>query len=303
MSFSSDIKEELSKLNNFTKKDSLRFELIGFLMTSNAGVVGQKIRYSTENQYTINRFAKLLNNLNISDYSIELQGKTFSIYFSQNELITEMKIEEKNKLCLNSEIYSEAFSKQEEQYGKDLIRGAFLGGGSINNPEKKYHLEIKFNEEKNKEEVCQRLEKYQIKIKRLPNQPVLYLKDGEEISTFLALIGASSGVIRFEEIRVMRDVRNNVNRIVNCETANLNKTINSAVSQIEDIKWIQKIGKFGELSEGLQEIAHLRVLYPEDSLVELGQKLEKPIGKSGVNHRLKTISKIAEELKKKERES
>ena len=299
MSFSTDVKEELSKINNYTKKDSLRMELIGFLMIANTVVVGQKIRYSTESQYTINRFAKLLSNCGIMDYTIELQRKTFSIFLPKGKLLEELEIQEKNKIVIRKEKMEEAFQKNEEQKTKDFLRGAFLGGGSINNPEKKYHLEIKFSADSNKEEMMKRLEKQNIKMKELSASPILYLKEGEEISNFLAFIGASSGVLRFEEIRVMRDVRNNVNRLVNCETANLNKTINSAVKQIEDIKFIKQKRKFGELSEQLKEIAELRVTYPEKSFVELGQLLKEPIGKSGVSHRLKAISKFAEELRSK----
>lgn len=299
MSFSTDVKEELSKINNYTKKDSLRMELIGFLMIANTVVVGQKIRYSTESQYTINRFAKLLSNCGIMDYTIELQGKTFSIFLPKGKLLEELEIQEKNKIVIRKEKMEQAFQKNEEQKTKDFLRGAFLGGGSINNPEKKYHLEIKFSADSNKEEMMKRLEKQNIKMKELSASPILYLKEGEEISNFLAFIGASSGVLRFEEIRVMRDVRNNVNRLVNCETANLNKTINSAVKQIEDIQFIKQKRKFGELSEQLKEIAELRVTYPEKSFVELGQLLKEPIGKSGVSHRLKAISKFAEELRSK----
>lgn len=299
MSFSTDVKEELSKINNYTKKDSLRMELIGFLIIANTVVVGQKIRYSTESQYTINRFAKLLSNCGIMDYTIELQRKTFSIFLPKGKLLEELEIQEKNKIVIRKEKMEQAFQKNEEQKTKDFLRGAFLGGGSINNPEKKYHLEIKFSADSNKEEMMKRLEKQNIKMKELSASPILYLKEGEEISNFLAFIGASSGVLRFEEIRVMRDVRNNVNRLVNCETANLNKTINSAVKQIEDIQFIKQKRKFGELSEQLKEIAELRVTYPEKSFVELGQLLKEPIGKSGVSHRLKAISKFAEELRSK----
>lgn len=299
MSFSTDVKEELSKINNYTKKDSLRMELIGFLMIANTVVVGQKIRYSTESQYTINRFAKLLSNCGIMDYTIELQRKTFSIFLPKGKLLEELEIQEKNKIVIRKEKMEQAFQKNEEQKTKDFLRGAFLGGGSINNPEKKYHLEIKFSSDSNKEEMMKRLERQNIKMKELSASPILYLKEGEEISNFLAFIGASSGVLRFEEIRVMRDVRNNVNRLVNCETANLNKTINSAVKQIEDIQFIKQKRKFGELSEQLKEIAELRVTYPEKSFVELGQLLKEPIGKSGVSHRLKAISKFAEELRSK----
>ena len=116
-------------------------------------------------------------------------------------------------------------------------------------------------------------QKYDIQIKKLNTS--LYLKDGEEISKLLAFIGANKAVLKFEEIRVLRDMRNNVNRIVNCETANLNKTINAALKQIEDIKFIKKMNKFNELSEGLQEIANLRLENSDISLVELGSALTR----------------------------
>ena len=113
----------------------------------------------------------------------------------------------------------------------------------------------------------------------------------------MAFIGANSAVLKFEDIRVYRDMRNNVNRLVNCETANLTKTVGAAVKQIEAIKRIKEEGKFTELTDNLKEIAELRIKYPESSLTELGKMTNPPIGKSGVNHRLKAIMKIAEELK------
>ena len=292
MSFSKRIKEELSKTSNLANKDLVKAELIGYLMTNNIDIKNNKIKYSTESEYNINRFAKLLNNVNISKYEIDIQGKIFSIKVKEPVNLSEISIvnskielnENINKLC-NNEIIEKA-----------LIRGSFLGSGSINNHEKIYHLEIIYSCAKNVNYAIEILKKYNIKMKILNN--TAYLKDGEEISKFLAFIGANSSVLKFEEIRVIRDMRNNVNRIVNCETANLNKTINAALKQIEDIKFIKKMKKFNELSEGLQEVANLRLENPDVSLIELGKMLSNPIGKSGVNYRLKAISNFAEELKK-----
>ena len=126
---------------------------------------------------------------------------------------------------------------------------------------------------------------------------ILYIKEGEEISKFLALIGANRGVMNFEDIRAKREMKNNVNRLVNCETANLNKTINASLNQVNDIRLIQNFKKFEELSEELRSIAMLRLEYPEATLKELGEYLEPPLGKSGVNHRMKKIHEIAEELR------
>ena len=190
--------------------------------------------------------------------------------------------------------------KQDEQLARLCIREAFIKSGSINDPNKKYHLEIMFKTKKKAEEMQTLLNNFNINAKIIKREKdyMLYLKDGEEISEFLALVGANSSVIKFEEIRVLKETRNDINRLVNCETANLNKTINAAVKQIEDIKLIKKKHKFSNLPENLQEIAELRIANPDVSLVELGKMLTEPIGKSGVNHRLKKLSAIAEDLRK-----
>ena len=292
MSFSKNIKEELSKISNLANKDAVKAELIGYLITNNINVYNNKVKYSTESEYNINRFAKLLNNVGISKYEINIQGKVFSINVKETINFDEIScINEKvvlndkiNDLC-NNEILEKAF-----------VRGSFLGSGSVNNPEKIYHLEILYSCEKNVDYVIDTLKKYDINAKKLKG--TLYLKDGEEISKLLAFIGANSAVLKFEEVRVIRDMRNNVNRLVNCETANLNKTINAALKQIEDIKFIKNMKKFNELPENVQEVANLRLEYPEISLVELGKMLRNPVGKSGVNYRLKVISNFAEELRK-----
>lgn len=291
MSFSKTVKEELSKISNLANKELVKAELLGYLITNNIYVKKDKIKFSTESEYNINRFSKLLNNVNVNKYNIDVQGKVFSI--NVNEKINLDCIEYNNDIYLNEKI-SEIIGQ--ENIDKAIVRGSFLGSGSINNPQKKYHLEIIYNNLENAEFVKSILEKYSINPKILVNS--LYFKDGEEISKFLAFIGANSAVLKFEEIRVIRDMRNNVNRIVNCETANLNKTINAALKQIDDINFIKKMNKFNKLPENLQEIANLRVEYPEISLIELGKLLQNPIGKSGVNYRLKAISQFAEELRK-----
>ena len=188
--------------------------------------------------------------------------------------------------------------KQDEQIARLCIREAFIKSGSMNDPNKKYHLQIMFKTKKKAKEMQKLLENFYIhpRIIKKENNYMLYLKDGEEISQFLALIGANNTVLKFEEVRVIKEKRNDINRLVNCETANLNKTINAAVKQIEDIKLIKTKGKFAALPENLQEIANLRIENPDLSLVELGKLLKEPIGKSGVNHRLKKISTIAKDL-------
>lgn len=289
MSFSKDVKEELSKTNNLANKEQVKAELIGYLISSNTSLNKGKIKYATESDYNINRFSKLLNNINVLNYKIDMQGKLFVITFNKECVETIVKIDEEN-----------IYVKDTEENIKELIRGIYLGSGSINNPENSYHLEISLSNNKNCKYVSEKLHDAGINMKKInvKNDYSLYLKEGEEISKFLAFVGANKAVLKFEEIRVKRDMNNKVNRLVNCETANINKTINAAVSQIEAIKYLQETHAFEKLNDTLKEIAIIRLENPNVPLSELGSYLKKPIGKSGVNYRLKKIMEIAEDLKK-----
>jgi DNA-binding protein WhiA len=186
---------------------------------------------------------------------------------------------------------------QDEQLARLLVREAFIKNGFINDPNKDYHLEILLKSKKKAQELQKIINSFGINIKLINKNKnyMLYLKEGEEISDFLALIGANKAVIKFEEIRVVKETRNNINRIVNCETANLNKIVNASVRQVKCIKLLKKNNKFKNLPEQLQEIANLRLKYPNSTYEELGKMLINPIGKSGVSHRLEKIEKIAEE--------
>lgn len=293
MSFSSEVKAELNKMNNLANKEVVKYELLGYMSTNNINMEKNKLKFSTENEYNINRFSKLLSNLKCQNHHIEVNGKKFCITFQKLEL--EEVYYESNEVILNK-----VQIQKQELLQKAFVRGAFLGGGSINNPKNTYHLELLFSNEDNMKIVWDILSNYHIYFKGIKKKTAqaLYTKDGEEISKFLAFIGANNSVLKFEEIRVFRDMRNQINRKVNCETANLSKTVNAAFKQIEDIYYLQKIGELGKMSKQLQEIAKLRIENPEASLIELGKMLKSPIGKSGVNHRLQAIQKIAEENKK-----
>lgn len=280
MSFSTELKEEISKLDNLSNKEAVKYELIGYLISSNISEEKNKIKFSTENEYNINRFSRLLNNMEIYNYDIAVQGNLFVITVNKSILEKMETIENLNA----------------EQI-KWLIRGTYLGSGSINNPEKKYHVEIGISKKSDAEIIINYLKKYDIKsnLTEKNGEYAIYLKDGEEISKFLALIGANKAVLKFEEIRVQREMNNKINRIVNCETANLNKTINASIEQIEAIKKLKSNKKFEKLDDSLKEIAELRLKNPNASLIELGKMLKQPIGKSGVNYRLKKIMEIANE--------
>ena len=294
MSFSSDLKEELSKINNLNKKDEVKYELIGYLISKNTTLSKRNVRYATESEYNINRFSKLLRNLNIYD-DIEFDGKVFIITFKIANLIENIEIIN-NKLNIKVDSSDSKLEVENDNYRRAIVRGTFLGAGSINNPNRNYHLEINLSTEDNMEFLYEILNKCNIKCKKLENKHAIYLKDGEEISSIIALMGASSSVLKFEDIRVQKEMSGKVNRIVNCQTANLNKTLNASVEQIDAIRKLQQSNKFNNLDENLKEIALLRLEYPDMSLIELGKKLKTPLGKSGVNYRLKRIIKIAEEL-------
>lgn len=156
-------------------------------------------------------------------------------------------------------------------------------------------MEITFLNEENLETIEQILNTLNVKVKKMrtKNKYSIYIKEGEEISKFLALVGANKAVMQFEDIRIQREMRGKVNRLVNCEAANLNKTINASVEQIAAIKKLQNSGKFNKLDDNLKEIAILRLENPNMSLIELGKLLKNPVGKSGVNYRLKKIMEIA----------
>lgn len=277
MSFSTELKEEISKIENLSNKQAIKYELIGYLMSSNISEEKNKIKFSTENEYNINRFARLLSNNGIENYNINVQGKLF--------IITCSKIEIKIENLTIEQI-------------KNIIKGAYLGSGSINNPENTYHLEISVRKKEYAEIIVKGLNEFDIKCNIIEKNKeyTIYLKDGEEISKTLALLGANKSVIKFEEIRVKREMNNKVNRLVNCETANMNKTINASVEQIEIIKKLKQNGEFEKLEEPLKEIAQLRLQNPSASLIELGKMLKIPIGKSGVNYRLKKVIEIGKKI-------
>ncbi len=275
MSFSANVKEELSKINIFSNANIVKAEIYGYLLTTNTDE--NKIKFLTENEYNINRLNKLLNKLNIN-YTIKMKGKNYLISFNKNDL-------EPEKIDIDN-----------VDIAKGIVRGAFLGGGSITEPNSRYHLEIRLSSLNAREKIIKIINKFNINVKNLDRKYSysIYIKDGEEISKFLALIGANSAVLKYEDIRVLKETKNNVNRKVNCETANLNKTVNAAFNQIQAIEKIKKTNKWNRLNSNLQEVAILRLENPEASLEELGKMLSEPIGKSGVNHRIKKIMEIAE---------
>ncbi|AWB42925.1 DNA-binding protein WhiA [Paenibacillus sp. CAA11] len=180
------------------------------------------------------------------------------------------------------------------------LRGAFLAGGSVNNPEgSSYHLEIASMYEEHCQALVELASEFHLNARCIERKKgfIFYIKEGEKIIEFLSIIGAHQALFKFEDVRIMRDMRNSVNRIVNCETANLNKTIGAAVRQIDNIKLIQKEIGLDNLPDKLREVAEVRLAYPDINLKEVGELLKGGVSKSGVNHRLRKLDEMAEKIR------
>ncbi len=278
--FSYLVKKELSQLNNLKNKNLVKFELEGYLLPNSSSQV------LTENEYNINRFAKLLMNLGIENFDVEMKGDNFCL------IIKDIRTLNNKYNILNENNIS-------EEEAKAVFRGTFLRSGSVNNPNNVYHLEIIFEDVKRGNFFIDLAKKYNFDFgsSKRNSGLMLYLKSGDSISEFLAFIGCNSSVLNFEDVRMVKEIRNNVNRQVNLEAANMNKTAMSSVKQINDIKYIKQMNCFNKLSEKEKILSDLRLNNPEKTLAELGEMVNPPISKSGVNHRFANISKLAEELR------
>lgn len=313
MSFSSIVKNEICRIPE--DKDCCQIAELSAIMRMSGtihinGKQGLSFRISTENPAIARRVFTLMKNLFKihSDILVKKNNslKKNNVYIivvspdmgAKDILIKAAILKEHNgAISINNKIGSEIIKKS--CCKRAYLRGAFLGGGSISNPEKTYHMEFVANALEHAEEVMKLINSFDLnsKVIQRKNSFVVYLKEGEQIVDLLNIIGAHTALLELENVRIYKEVRNNVNRLVNCETANLNKTVDAAVRQIDSIKLIQKKVGLRKLPPNLREIAELRINYPDVSLKELGEMLNPPIGKSGVNHRLRKIEKIAEELR------
>lgn len=182
-----------------------------------------------------------------------------------------------------------------------FIRGAFLSAGSISDPEKFYHFEITCASMRKAKQLQGLMASFGIEARIVLRKRyfIVYVKEGSQIAQLLQIMDAPVALMELENIRIVKEMRNSVNRQVNCETANINKTVSAAVKQMEDIRYIQDTIGLESLPENLQEMARVRLERPEATLKELGEALEPPVGKSGVNHRLRKLSLMAEDLREK----
>lgn len=315
MSFSLKVKNEVCRYVDLSKEEVIA-ELSGIMKASGTLGIGSNrslnFKIITENPAIARLIFKLLKEyfnihtkLMVKRSNSLKKNNVYVVIITEDvnvkDLLVEVGVLTKDSfLNLNYKINEDMI--KEEKCKRAYIRGAFLGGGSISNPEKTYHLEFVTHNLEYAEELSNLINTYNLSSKVIQRKSsyVVYLKEGEQIVDLLNIIGAHSALLKLENIRIMKEMRNNVNRLVNCETANLSKTVNAAVRQIESIKMIQKEIGLNRLPKNLREIAELRLEYPDESLKELGTMLNPPVGKSGVNHRLRRIEKIAEELRREE---
>ena len=305
MSFSTETKNELSR----TASDSLcckKAELSGIAkMAGSIQIVGYKkinLKISTE----LNSIARKVFKILKSNFNINT-----NIVVNKNQML---KRNNSYVLTVKSEMGSESLMKtlglldENEDFLPCHIVPSWVyedeecKKASISDPEKNYHMEFVASNEEFAESLMNLINSlgFNSKIVCRKNSYVVYLKESEQISDLLSLIGAFQALLSLQNTKILKQMRNNVNRIVNCETANLSKTVNAAVRQVENIKLIQQKIGISKLPANLQQIALLRVENEDLTLKELGELLDPPISKSGVNHRLKKIEDIANELRSKE---
>jgi len=316
MTFSFDIKDEIGRIQ-VKKKCCMLSELVALAYTCGtirlSGQHNMNLHFSTENASTARRvfiFLKCLYNINTEMFvrkNFRLKKKnSYILSVPQStkaaNILADMHIihgDEKSKKSINPSVYHNIIRKK--CCKKSHIRGAFLGAGSMSDPEKGYHLEFVTHSSQYGSDLCDLLIEFSLHAKIIERKSnfVVYLKEGEHIVELLRIIGAHEALLRLENMRVYKDIRNNVNRLVNCETANLIKTVNAAIRQMENIQYINdRIGIYS-LPPLLRDIAVARLTHADASLKELGQILSPPVGKSGVNHRLRQLDILASELKER----
>ncbi|WP_425538117.1 DNA-binding protein WhiA [Microaceticoccus formicicus] len=315
MSFSVDTKNEVANLETGSKSCNLS-ELAALVRTNATITISFRdeltLKFATESSPTARRIFRIIKSLYGYDSEIrvtrndQLRKKSFYILHINDEEISRFLLEDTgfdpSLFALDSVMNPDKnFYPTSIVDKRAFLRGAFLGAGSVTDPNKTYHLEIVVNSEQTGNLLIDISKELDI-IARLTmrkSQFVYYLKDSEIITEFLSLIGANNARLELENVRVMRDLRNNVNRIVNAETANISKIIDAAVRQIDAIELIKREKGLDDLPPNLRELAELRLEYPEESLKFLGEMLEKPVAKSTVNNRMNKIISIADEIKNK----
>lgn len=310
MSFSAKAKADLARIMPQNQCCQLA-ELTALVRLDGIVILNQNqsvsLQFFIEHAGVARKVVKLLKNLFDLPLSVSVQRKKRlkknNVYVvrvppgeNRREFFALLGIRVQNKKIV---VEWPAVSQNNGCCRRAYLRGAFLGGGSVNNPEGNYHLELITKDIAHVKVLCSMMEKIQLepKLGRRKQWHVIYLKDSEQIIRFLNVIGAHTALLEFENARIIKDMRNQVNRLVNCETANLNKTVEAGVRQEGNIRYlINKIG-YENIPHTLKEVARIRLEHPEVSLKELGEMMDPPLTKSAVNHRLRRLEKMAEDLR------
>ena len=308
MSFASDVKKELTTLE-ISNPDNAKAELSALLrMNGSLGLKNQHftLNVQTENAATARRILGLLQKFYRlpSEISVRRQMKlkknnlyVVRITKGVNELLDDLHIFE------GFELLPTVPDEWLEPEGKarSYLRGAFLAAGSVNNPEtSRYHLEIYSLYEEQATQLSNLMNRFDLNAKVVERRSgfIVYLKEAEKIGDMMKVIGATNAMFRMEDVRIIRDMRNSVNRLVNAENANLDKTVNASQKQIDDILFLDEEIGLGRFPEKLREIAEVRLAHREDPLSALGKYVPSgEISKSGVNHRLRKLTKMADEIR------
>lgn len=314
MSFSKEVKDELSRQIPSARHCQIA-ELAAII--SSCGVYEQYEDTEVLHIYTeslavartyftlVKKTFHVSTNISIKRNLHQKKGKAYCLSIVNSEVIdklrnaTRLQVEEHGNLIVKDQVVI-----MNTCCKRAYLRGAFLASGSISDPEKTYHFEIVTSREYEAKQIQSILVDFQIDAKIILRKKyhVVYVKEASQIVDVLNVMEAHVCLMNLENVRILKDMRNSINRQVNCEAANINKTVQAASKQLEDIIYIHETIGLDQLSEGLEDIAKLRFQYPEASLKELGDMLSPPIGKSGVNHRLRKISVIADHLREQKEE-
>lgn len=312
MSFSLKVKAELAR--HIGQSRHCRIAEIAALINM-CGVIhihddSITIKVQTENASVARKYFSLIKktfNINIETLirkNKKLNKKRYYVLYITNSeqakkvlLATKLIVKSKGKYILDKTI--NPLIVQSTCCKRAYIRGAFLGAGSLSDPEKAYHMEFVNDTELQSEQLKEIINCFDIDAKTIKRKKyyIVYIKEGSNIVDLLNVMEAHISLMNLENVRIVKEMRNNVNRIVNCETANLNKTVSAAVKQLEDIEFIRDTIGLESLPSNLQEVARYRMQRTDASLKELGMMLDPPVGKSGVNHRLRKISRIVEKIR------
>jgi hypothetical protein len=290
MSFAGTVKDELFKHVGASRHCRLA-ELSALVSFGGIDICGEgedKVTFSSDNRYVTEKCFTLLT-------------KTFNIGWNEEEKERagtggSFRIDDRDEIRKLRQVLNGDLLLQKSCCMRAYLRGAFLAAGSVSDPKKSYHFEIVCRDRRQAVILLDIMKHFDISAREVErkNRPVVYLKEGSSIVDILNVMEAHVALMEFENSRILKEVRNSLNRRVNCETANIDKTVTAAVKQAEDIRVVMGLPEYRKLPKGLRELAQLRLDNPDASLKELGEMCDPPLGKSGVNHRLRKISALAE---------